>query len=344
MSKLVKRIDYCDLPLNFWDNVIFYDYFISFSGFVEIKPHITMWTSEGERYYINTNELRDGRFERVIPFFEPMANKEKIAKGDSFYFNWELVTDGWNYYCNQSDHCFLPYSVYDEFSKFLEEYKGIDKRKACKEHESIEDMIVRLTLWKKLLKQTYKKVLGITISEDVSTYIRFDEKIHVYDEPYVGNSLYIDQISKENMTKLKTAAIWSIDYMAGYEGIRNHIRICIYFKKEKPFYLEYQFERQDLPNYINEHEFMEKFMDLMECDFGSEKNGYCFNNAPKGFTVFQKSKTGKIFWIRDDLYQKNYYNVIKPFIDYTGNLRFLSSPVCGCIENKEGYIDNTSSW
>lgn len=343
MRRLVKRVDYCDLPLNFWDSIIFYDYYVSFSGLNEIEPHITMWTSDGTQYYINTNELRDRRFERVIPFFEPMADKEKITRGDFFYFNWELVADGWKYYYNYADHCFIPHSVYEEFSKSLEEYKGIDKRKVREEQESIEDMIVHLTMWRELLKQAYKKVLGITINEDASTYIRFDEKIHVYDELYVGKSLYIDQISKEDMVKLKNAAIWSINYTAGYEGLWNLINVGIYFENEEPFYLNYEFERQNLSNYIEEQEFMEKFMDIMECDFGSKKNGYCFNNAPKAFTVFQKSEMGKLFWIRDDLYQKNYHNVIEPFINYTGNLRFLSSPVCGCVENKEGYIDSTSS-
>ena len=82
MERKIKKVEYSDLPIDFWEKVIFYDYFVLFSGLNEIEPHITMWTSDGEKYCINTCELRDGRFERVIPFFEPMSDKEKIAKGD----------------------------------------------------------------------------------------------------------------------------------------------------------------------------------------------------------------------------------------------------------------------
>lgn len=150
--------------------------------------------------------------------------------------------------------------------------------------------------------------------------------------------VYIYQISEEDIAKLKNAAIWSINYTARFEGSWNLIEITIYFETDEPFYMKYEFERQDLSNYIDEQEFMEKFMDILECDFGSKTKEYCLNNAPKGFTVFQISKNGKIFWIRDDLYQAHYHNVIKPFINYSGNRRFLNSPICGCIENKEGYI------
>ena len=41
-----------------------------------------------------------------------------------------------------------------------------------------------------------------------------------------------------------------------------------------------------------------------------------------------------IFWIRDDLYRENYHNVIEPLIHYPGDRRFLSSPICGCDENR----------
>lgn len=299
MGQLVKRIDYCELPLDFWENVIFYDYFISFSGINETGPHITVWTSDGEQYYINTNELRDGRFERVIPFFEPMANKEKIKSGDFFYFDWEMIPRGWKYYYNQSNHCFIPNSVYEHFAKDLEKINNE------------EDLFARFMLWRDLLKQAYKKVFGVIIHEDVTTYIRFEEKIHVYNELYVGRSLYIDQISEEDIARLKNAAVWSIDYTEGEEHCFNRIKICVYFEKEEPLYIE-------LSNHMNE---------------------YRFDNAPSGYTIFQKSKGGKIYWIRDDLYQANYHNVIEPFINYAGNRRFLSSPICGCIENKEGYIE-----
>ena len=36
-----------------------------------------MLTVEGNQYVMDVNELRDKRIERVIPFFESMANQEK---------------------------------------------------------------------------------------------------------------------------------------------------------------------------------------------------------------------------------------------------------------------------
>mgnify|MGYP007005879116 FL=1 len=55
----------------------------------------------------------------------------------------------------------------------------------------------------------------------------------------------------------------------------------------------------------------------------------------KNFISFQIHEDyGKIFWIRDDLYRENYHNVIEPLIHYPGDRRFLSSPICGCDENR----------
>lgn len=65
---MINFIEYKNLPSNFWDKVIYYEYFVSFSGFVKDEPCIIFWTSEGKVYYLNISELRDGRFERVIPF------------------------------------------------------------------------------------------------------------------------------------------------------------------------------------------------------------------------------------------------------------------------------------
>lgn len=88
---MINFIEYKNLPSNFWDKVIYYEYFVSFSGFVKDEPCITFWTLEGKVYYLNISELRDGRFERVIPFFESMTNQKKIDQGDLFYFNWRLI-------------------------------------------------------------------------------------------------------------------------------------------------------------------------------------------------------------------------------------------------------------
>lgn len=53
-----------------------------FSVFVYAEPCITFWTLEGN--YISVGELRDGWFERAIPFFKSMVNQEKIDQGISF--------------------------------------------------------------------------------------------------------------------------------------------------------------------------------------------------------------------------------------------------------------------
>lgn len=112
---MINFIEYKNLPSNFWDKVIYYEYFVSFSGFVKDEPCITFWTSEGKVYYLNISELRDGRFERVIPFFESMTNQEKIDQGDLFYFNWRLIPKGWKCYQEPGLHCFMPKVVYNDF-------------------------------------------------------------------------------------------------------------------------------------------------------------------------------------------------------------------------------------
>ena len=339
MERKTKKVEYSQLTTDFWDKVIFYDYFISFSGYNETEPHITMWTSDGEEYYINTNELRDGRLERVIPFFEPMAHKDKVEKGNLFYFDWELVPEGWNYYFYQSNHCFMPSSVFKEYSKNMETYQNAKNENFADQRESIKEMIARLSLWKILLKKAYKKVLGVVISEEVTNYIRFDEKIHVYADSYDLKRLEIDRISEEDVARIRNADVWSIECATSREGLWGHIDIMVYFEKSTSYNISYEFDRIESSNYIDVHEFMEQFMEIVQCNLGNKRGGYFFDNAPTGYCVLQ-GKGHRVYWIRDDLYKLHYNSVIAPYINYSGNLRFLRSPICGCVENKEGYLES----
>ena len=71
------------------------------------------------------------------------------------------------------------------------------------------------------------------------------------------------------------------------------------------------------------------------CNLGSREEGYSFDEALKGFTVFKfKDESLKTYWIRDDLYQSNYHNVVETLENYTGSWRYIHSPICACIENK----------
>lgn len=334
---MTKKIRYRDLPLDFWNTVIYYEYFVSHSGFLEVEPHINIWTSTGERYYINANELRDGRFERVIPFFESMANLEKIEKGEFYYWDWKLVPEGWNYYYAPHNHCFIPDSVYQEFSVKIEKAEQARKNNV-RADMSIEELVAERLLWKCLLKQAYQKNLNVNINEEAITYIRLNEKIHVYDEPYAGRILDIHQIVEDDRAKLKEAVAWSIDYTTPISGLYNLIKVIIYFEETEPFVLSYEFERKELSSYIDEDEFMNSFMEIAGCDLGNKEDGYNFKNALNGYSVYQKMEHHDIYWIRDDVYVKHYKSVIEPFINYSGNMRFLSSPICGCIEKKKGYI------
>ena len=132
--------------------------------------------------------------------------------------------------------------------------------------------------------------------------------------------------------------MWSIHYATPITGLYSLIHIVIYFKETEPFSISYEFERKDLSYYIDEDEFIYRFMEIIGCALGDKEHGYDFKNAPKGYSVYQERKNHNIYWIRDDIHKKHYESVIEPFINYSGNMRFLSSPICGCIENKNGYI------
>lgn len=168
---MINFIEYKNLPSNFWDKVIYYEYFVSFSGFVKDEPCITFWTSEGKVYYLNISELRDGRFERVIPFFESMTNQKKIDQGDLFYFNWRLIPKGWKCYQEPGLHCFMPKAVYKDFRSRYERMKN-EKPK-----EDVEYIISIFNRWKIALKQSYQDIYGCKINEDEKTCIRLNEKM-----------------------------------------------------------------------------------------------------------------------------------------------------------------------
>lgn len=314
---MINFIEYKNLPSNFWDKVIYYEYFVSFSGFVKDEPCITFWTLEGKVYYLNISELRDGRFERVIPFFESMANQEKIDQGDLFYFNWRLIPKGWKCYQEPGLHCFMPKAVYNDFRSRYERMKN-EKPK-----EDVEYIISIFNRWKIALKQSYQDIYGCKINED--------EKIHVYCEPYVEKNLDIKNLSGDVIHKIKEAAVWEIEYVPASDGFRNCIQIILFFEQDEPFVFTYDFQIKERSDYMAEDEFMSCFKKTFKCDIGNHENGFNFDNPIKGYHLFKQKN---VFWIRDDLYQNNYKNVIEPFIHYSENKRFLQSIICGCVENK----------
>lgn len=322
---MINFIEYKNLPSNFWDKVIYYEYFVSFSGFVKDEPCITFWTLEGKVYYLNISELRDGRFERVIPFFESMTNQEKIDQGDLFYFNWRLIPKGWKCYQEPGLHCFMPKAVYKDFRSRYERMKN-EKPK-----EDVEYIISIFNRWKIALKQSYQEIYGWKINEDETTYIRLDERIHVYCESYVEKNLDIKNLSGDVIHKIKEAAVWEIEYVPASDGFRNCIQIILFFEQDEPFVFTYDFQIKERSDYMAEDEFMSCFKKTFKCDIGNHENGFNFDNPIKGYHLFKQKN---VFWIRDDLYQNNYKNVIEPFIHYSGNKRFLQSIICGCVENK----------
>lgn len=305
--------------------MIYYEYFVSFSGFVKDEPCITFWTLEGKVYYLNISELRDGRFERVIPFFESMANQEKIDQGDLFYFNWRLIPKGWKCYQEPGLHCFMPKAVYNDFRSRYERMKN-EKPK-----EDVEYIISIFNRWKIALKQSYQDIYGCKINEDEKTCIRLNEKIHVYCEPYVEKNLDIKNLSGDVIHKIKEAAVWEIEYVPASDGFRNCIQIILFFEQDEPFVFTYDFQIKERSDYMAEDEFMSCFKKTFKCDIGNHENGFNFDNPIKGYHLFKQKN---VFWIRDDLYQNNYKNVIEPFIHYSENKRFLQSIICGCVENK----------
>jgi hypothetical protein len=332
MSKKKIRINYKDLPKDFWDKVIYYEYFWSHSGFVDVEPHMIVWTIDGKQYCINKNELRDGRYERVIPFFECMVDKRKVERGDMYYLDWDLCPEGWNYYYHSSSHCFITSNVYAEFATHIDDIKRSDYEKTLS--KSAEKMIAREIFWKESLKQVYKNVLGVTIQEKERIYIRFDEKIHVYGEPYIGKYLDIFQLPAEMSLHLKKAVAWRIRYTSPMEYMRNLIDITIYFEKDVPMYMQHNFEK-DYPDYVDEKEFMEQFMKMTGCKFNETESSYVIDRAMDGYEFYQRNEYSDIYWIRDDIYKENYSNVIEKFEKYSGNERYLEEPICVCTENKE---------
>ena len=84
---------------------------------------------------------------------------------------------------------------------------------------------------------------------------------------------------------------------------------------------------------------MKKMMTILECNLGNEEDGYSFDEAPNGFSVFKrKDDILNTYWIRDEVYRSNIHNVIEAFDNYDGSMRLLGSPVCACKENKLSFL------
>lgn len=254
-----------------------------------------------------------------------MTNQKKIDKGDFFYFDWRRIPKGWKYYCRPSLRCFIPEVVYKDFCSRYEKMKNKNDK------ENIESIVSPFVEWKIALKQSYQDIYGCKINEDEKTCICLNEKIHVYCEPYVEKNLDIKNLSGDIIHKIKEVAVWEIEYVPASDGFRNCIQIILFFEQDEPFVFTYDFQIKERSGYIAEDEFMSCFKKTFKCDIGNHENGFNFDNPIKGCHLFKQKN---VFWIRDDLYQNNYKNVIEPFIHYSGNKRFLQSIICGCAENK----------
>lgn len=219
----------------------------------------------------------------------------------------------------------MPKAVYKDFRSRYERMKN-EKPK-----EDVEYIISIFNRWKIALKQSYQEIYGWKINEDETTYIRLDERIHVYCESYVEKNLDIKNLSGDVIHKIKEAAVWEIEYVPASDGFRNCIQIILFFEQDEPFVFTYDFQIKERSDYMAEDEFMSCFKKTFKCDIGNHENGFNFDNPIKGYHLFKQKN---VFWIRDDLYQNNYKNVIEPFIHYSGNKRFLQSIICGCVENK----------
>lgn len=203
--------------------------------------------------------------------------------------------------------------------------------KSKNDKENIEGIISPFVEWKIALKQSYQDIYGCKINEDEKTCIRLNEKIHVYCEPCVEKNLDIKNLSGDIIHKIKEAAVWEIEYVPASDGFRNCIQIILFFEQDEPFEFTYDFQIKERSDYMTEDEFMSCFKKTFKCDIGNHENGFNFDNPIKGYHLFKQKN---VFWIRDDLYQNNYKNVIEPFIHYSENKRFLQSIICGCVENK----------
>lgn len=207
-----------------------------------------------------------------------MANQEKIDQGDFFYFNWDFIPEEWKYFYHQSHHCFMPEPVYNDFSSRYEKGK-----------ENMEGIIAPFIQWKTALKKSYQEIYGCKINVDETTCIRLDEKIHVYYEPYVGKDLDIKKLSDDVIHKIKEAIVWQIEYLpARGEKFCNCIQIVLFFEKDEPFEFTYDFQRQEMSDYIAEDEFMDYFKKIFKCDVGNKENGYHFENPIKGYHLFKQ--------------------------------------------------------
>ncbi len=75
----------------------------------------------------------------------------------------------------------LEEDIYTEATRgkmIISGFAGIDKtknaKKASDKSENTEEWITHFLMWKVLLKEAYKKVLGVVMGEEDTTYIIFD--------------------------------------------------------------------------------------------------------------------------------------------------------------------------
>lgn len=228
-----------------------------------------------------------------------------------------MVSKGWKYDYIENTHCFILDDVYQEYEKSIEHLENNRK-------ENLKSFLIHKSLWKPLLKQAYQTVLNIEITGKLIN-ILLDEKIHVCNIPYSGKSLDINHISQEEIYKMKNADVLIINYTTPLKGLYNLIDIGFFFQNQYPYFIKYEFERKF--DFIDENEFMKKFMNIMQFSLGNQETGYSFLKAPPDYRVFNKDMYSKTIWIKDCLYQENYHNVIEPFINYSGNRVDLTSPI-----------------
>lgn len=154
-SNKVIHINYEELPRDFFEHIIYYEKIYP-SGLLDVPDQMSMISDRGKRYKIYSGEIREGYYDRIIPFLKPMIMiKEKI------HFISSNAPLDWAYYYYFHHGCIMKQEVYDKFASSISEIEKILR--------NVD--VTRMNFWKKEIERNLEEHYGINIERGPVTII-----------------------------------------------------------------------------------------------------------------------------------------------------------------------------
>ena len=301
MRKKIIDINYVDLPKDFFEEVLLYEK-VCPSGLLDEDDEVIMTLKNGKKYCVYLKELREGDYDRIIPFFKSMVNE-----GKSRWINYEEPPKGWSYFYCFHENYIMRQEIYNKYEKCIPEIKKIFN----------ENDNSRFYWWHDKLEELLQEEYGMVIDQEEMYVIHMNELIRVFDSRYYSEQrskcITVEELVDIPKEYLKKVIIYHLELRNGSRWV-NGFEIELFTEDEPKYWIDGSIGKEK-SEFDTEEAFAEAFSKFAPITYNEEKKQYAFEQPIENYIYYPIMDLNGWFeccWIRKDIYEKYYESVIVP--------------------------------